>query len=155
MHSATRQAGRRYSRKSQRRNDAIHFLQKQVFLCLLFQSFLPRSLFTLLSPSPFRLSLSACALMSQAHCAERSGSDVSVLLALNSRDGRLWWQSLYFLFFFLVCSLLTVSTLTAFITLNIIILWKKRDEKTDEMGDTACEARTKKKVEMKWLGEKK
>lgn len=25
--------------------------------------------------------------MSQAHCAVRSGSDVSVLLALNSRDG--------------------------------------------------------------------
>lgn len=40
------------------------------------------------------------------------------------------WQSLLFSCLFTS----PVSTLTAFITLNIIILWKSMEEKTDEIG---------------------
>jgi len=71
-------------------NDATHFHKKQVFWCLSSLAvFLPQSFlrFCLLASVSLALSLSVSALMSQAHCAERSGSDVSVLLALNSRDG--------------------------------------------------------------------
>lgn len=106
-------------------------------------------------PPSFPLSPSqSSALMSQAHCTERSRSDVSVLLALNSRDASLRWQSLLF-----SCLLTSpVSTLTAFITLNIIILCKKRKEKTDEMGILYVKLeqhKGKKKVKMKWLGGRK
>lgn len=55
--------------------------------------------------------------MSETHCAERSGSDVSVLLALNSQDESEMTKPPF------SCLLTSaVSILTAFITLNIIIL---------------------------------
>lgn len=116
--------------------------EKQVFWCpSLLSIFLPSVAFTLLSPSlclPRTRSLSISALMSLAHCAERSGSNASALLALNSRDGawddKAFFFSFFFLFFFSCLLTSPVSTLKAFITPKIIMFWVKREEKADKTG---------------------
>ncbi len=102
--------------------DTIHFHKNRYSgLCLFFHSsFLSFLHFGLLLSVFSVLPLSVSALMSQAHCAERSGSDVSLLLALNSQDGD--WDDKASFFWCLLTSL--VSTHTTFITLNIIILWR-------------------------------
>lgn len=79
--------GRHYSSKSCS-NDATQITGISVSLA-----------FTLLSPSFLSLLLSPYALMSQAHCAERSGSDVSVLLVLKrERQGPTMTKLPFFLF---------------------------------------------------------
>ena len=86
-------------------NDNTHFLKNRYFgVRLLLPSFflvrfphfcppLPPS-----APSPLALSLSVSTLKSLAHCAETSGSDVSLLLAPNSRDGAWDDKASFFLF---------------------------------------------------------
>lgn len=100
------------------------------------------------------LSRRLAALMSQAHCAERSGSDVSVLLALNSRDG-VWDDKASLLN---VAHFSGISTLTAFITLNISILWERKDQEK-QMKLESCvwigDAWRKKKSQNEMFGRKK